>query len=99
MRIKHKRYMIDPNDFVDNNQTEGEESRNTTKSGYPGIGGMTTKDAEDAYDQASKEHFRDDFQKKGGKTKRHVSEVSKNKSVSKLPQIGSIEDIENDEEG
>lgn len=51
--------MADPNDFVDEKESEGESPGNP-KAGQEGVGGLSTKDAEDAYKRAAAEHFRQD---------------------------------------
>lgn len=84
--------MADPNDFVTSDKPEGGKQQNT-KAGYPGVGGLTTGEAEKDYQQASKEHFRDDVHKKRGIAKRQKS--LKQKRSRSMPQIGSIEDVRN----
>lgn len=82
------RSMVDPDDFTDNTEPEGEEETNP-KAGYPGVGGMTTEDAEKAYNRAKDQHFQDDTPHSPTPSTEPNQDQHKT-----MPQIGSVEESE-----
>lgn len=84
--------MADPNDFTNENEPEGGKEGNP-KAGYPGVGGLSTQDAEDAYTKANEQHFTDDTTSQANpKNKQKQNEEKSNQNTRTMPQIGSIDE-------
>ena len=87
--------MPDPNDFTDKNAAEGDEGqRGNPKAGQFGSGGLTTRDADNAYERAAEQHFKDDIKHKKQQGKKHgkASQKKSEENIKTPPQIGSIEE-------
>lgn len=87
--------MVDPNDFADKDTPEGEEQGNP-QAGRFGVGGLSTEQAEESYQNAADQHFSDDIthqENKEGEKKEEKKPIPE-KTIDTPPQIGSIEDDE-----
>lgn len=87
--------MVDPNDFTDKDTPEGEEEGNP-KAGRFGVGGLSTEQAEESYQNAANQHFSDDVTHQEGSQDEKQEEENQEteEHVDTPPQIGSIEDDE-----